>query len=430
MKEIELKGMKEKIYYEKVLKQLPVYIWKNEKVKGTFSALGVHYGSIHQDFKLEGENKYVKVPSGVAHFLEHINFYETDGTTATDFYMQYGSEVNAFTTFDYTCYHVYSTTAFKANLDHLLYFVLTPYFNKKLINKEKSIIIEELSMDEDVPETKLYFTHYANLFHEYKYNEMITGTKEDVQNTGLEDLELIFTTFYHPKNMFLVVTGNVNPYEVVQIVENNLRSKNIPPYKKPKLKKLKEPTTVVNEITEMEGNVENTKVKISIKTPISNFKSIDPIELRMIYQLILASNFGPTSDLKEYLMEQELINYMSANRSFIGDYVILTVSVETKYPKEAIKMIKEQLRNLKITEENLRRKVNASIATLVLHYDDIMGVNNLIQEDILSFGTVQDDMKEHLENITLEKVLQVIKKIDMKNMAITILNPKGKEQEK
>lgn len=428
MKEIELKGIKETIYYEKVLKQMPVYIWKNDKVKGIFSALGVHYGSIHQEFKLDGESKYTKVPSGIAHFLEHLNFYEPDGSTATDFYTQYGSEVNAFTTFDYTCYHVYSTSNIEANLNHLLDFVLTPAFTKKMVNKERSIILEEMAMDEDVPESKLYFNHFADLFHEYRYKEMIVGTKEDVQNTNIEDIELVFNTFYHPKNMFLVVTGNVNPYEIVKIVEENLSSKEIPTYKKPKLKKLKESVGVVRESSEFEGNVENTKVKISVKTPISAFKGIDPIELRYIYYVLLYSNFGPTSDLKEYLMENELINYMNVSRSFIEDYVIATITIDTKYPKEAIKIIKEQLQHLVMTEENLRRKINASVATLVLNYDDIMGVNNLIQEDILAFGSVQDNVKEHIENITLEKVEQVLKKLDTKNMSITILNPKKEEK--
>ena len=74
-------------------------------------------------------------------------------------------------------------------------------------------------------------------------------------------------------------------------------------------------------------------------------------------------------------------------------------------------------------EKSLKRKVNSSIATLVLNYDDIAGVNNTLQEDILSFGHVIDDVKIHLENITLKEVNEVIKKIDNKNMAITILNP-------
>lgn len=426
MKEIEIKGVKEIVYYEKVLNNLPVYVWKNEHVKGTFSALCVNFGSIHQEFKLNGKNKYYKVPSGIAHFIEHLNFYESDGSTATDFYMNYGSEVNAFTTFDYTCYHVYSTKEYKENLNHLLDFVLTPSFNKKMVNKEKNIIIEELTMDEDIPNSKLYFTHYADLFHKYKYNETITGSKKDVEGTTLEDILLVFDTFYHPKNMFLIVTGNVNPYDIIKLVEDNLKSKKIPTYKNPKVKKYREESSVVNSFTEITGNVENSKIKISFKTPLSVFKNIDSIDLRIISSLILNSNFGPTSDLKEYLMEKELISYMSAGRSIIEDYLICTINIETNYPKEVIKEIKEQIKNMEVTEENLRRKINASIATLVLNYDDIMSVNNSIQEEILAFGNLVTDEKEHLENIKMEDVNKVIKKLDIKNMAITILNPSKK----
>lgn len=428
MKEIELKGLKETIYYDKGIGGMPIYIWKNEKVKGTFSALCVNYGSIHQEFKINGKNKYCKVPSGVAHFLEHLNFYEPDGTTATDFYSQFGSEVNAFTTFNYTCYHLYSTNEIQKNLNHLLDFVLTPSFNKKMVTKEKNIIIEELAMDEDIPDSKLYFTHYKDLFHKYKYNETITGKKEDVENTTLEDIELVFNTFYHPKNMFLVITGNVNPYEALKITEENLKKKKLAPYKNPKLKKQREENNVVNSYTEIFGNVQNPKLKLSIKTPLNNFKTIDPIELRLMVSLILYSNFGPTSDLKEHLMEEELINYMNATRSFIEDYLICTITIETKYPKEVIKEIKEQFKNLKMTEENLKRKINASIASLVLNYDDIMNVNNSIQNDILAFGNVIENEKEHLENITLENVYKVIKKLEIQNMAITVLNPEKEDK--
>lgn len=423
MQEIEVKGVEETIYYEKVNDSLPLYIWQNKKVNGVFSSLCVKYGSIHQEFKLAKDSKYRKVPSGIAHFLEHLNFYEQDGTTATDFYSKYGSEVNAFTTFDYTCYYVYNTEETKENLEHLLDFVYTPYFNKKLVNKEKNIIIEELKMDEDMPDSQLYFNHFANLFHKYKYKDTITGKEDDVKNTTIEDIELVYNTFYHPENMFLIVTGNVNPYEIVKIVEDNMQKKNFLEYQQPKMKKLKEPATVVHKMTEITGNVENAKVKVSLKTPLSAFKNIDPIELRLIVSLILNNNFGPTSDLKEFLMEKELINYMNSSRSFIEDYLILTVSMETKYPKEAIKHIKKSLQHLEMNEESLKRKVNSSIATLVLNYDDIMGVNNAIQEDILSFNKVVDDIKPHLESITLEKVKEVMKRIDTENMAITILKP-------
>lgn len=426
MENITLNGLKETIYYTKVQDMLPVYIWKNEKVSGVFSALCVKYGSIHRQFKLENDTKYKQVKSGIAHFIEHLKFYESDNTTATDFYSNLGSDVNAFTTFDYTCYHVYNTSETSKNLNHLLDFVLTPYFTKKNLSKEKKIIIEEARADLDLPDTKLYFTHYADIFHKYKYSELITGTVEDIKATTVNDINLIFDTFYHPQNMFLVVTGNVNPYEIEALVEENLKNKDFKEYLKPKLKKYKEPLSVVNNYTEITGNVETSKVKISLKTPLSNFKGIDDVELRLIVSLIISANFGPTSDLKEELLEEELVSTISASRSFIGDFLIITVNIETDYPKEAIKRVKESLENLYMTEEVMKRKINSSIASLVLNYDDIMNVNSLIQEDILSFDKIIDDVKVHLENINIEEINKVIKKIDKENMAITVLNKENK----
>lgn len=426
MEEIELKGLKEVIYYDKVLDKLPVYIWQNQKVNGVFSALCVNYGSIHQEFKLPGEKKYRKVPKGIAHFIEHLNFYEGEETTANDFYCKYGSEVNAFTTFDYTCYHVYSTTEINENINHLLEFVLTPHFTKKMVNKERNIIIEELRGDLDSPETQLYFGNYENLFHKYKYKDTITGTESDVKNTTIDDIKLVYEAFYHPENMFLVVTGNVNPYDIVNVVSEKLALMKFDEYKKPILKKYKEVEKVVCEEKEIFGNVETPKVMISFKTALDKFKEIPKVELRLIVSLILNANFGPTSDLKELLMEKDLISYLGTRRQIIDDYLIVTITLESKYYKEAIKYVLKKLSDLTISEKTLKRKINASVASLVLNYDDIVGVNNSIQEDVLSYNQIISDAKEHLENINLVSVNKVIKELNIDNTSITILRPSKK----
>ncbi len=422
MQEIEIKGLKEVIYYD-VIEGLPVYIWKNEKVKGMISSLNVRYGSIHQEFRVNGKN--YKVPSGIAHFLEHLNFYESDTTTATGYFSEYGSEVNAYTTFEYTSYYVYTTNHYLENLNHLIDFVLTPHFSKKIVNKERSIIIEETRADEDMPESNLYYTHYQDLFHKYKYRHQITGLVEDIKNITLEDIELVYQTFYHPSNMFLVVCGNVNQHEVFKLVQDNLNKKDILPSPIVKLKKYKEPARVHTKYEEIVGNVENPKVKISLKIPLNNFKNWDEITLRLITSLIVISNFGPTSDLKEYLMEEELISYMSASRSFIEDYILITITLETKYVSEVIDKIKESFQNLTMTESNLERKIKSTIATLVLYYDDINDVNETILTDVLYFHKVIDNVKEILNAIKLEDVQKVIQAIDTENLAITVLKPKS-----
>ena len=139
MKEIKLKGLNETIYYDEIANGLPIILWVHEKAKGYYLTLSVKYGSIDTEFRVG--NKNMSVPNGVAHFLEHLNFQEEDGSDAQTFYQQNGSDVNAFTTFNYTSYEVYGSSHLKENLEHLLQFVMTPSFNKKMVQNEKNIIM-------------------------------------------------------------------------------------------------------------------------------------------------------------------------------------------------------------------------------------------------------------------------------------------------
>ena len=243
MQEIEIKGLDEKIYYEECDSALPVYMWVNDKINSYYMTLSVKYGSIHTEFKTSKNGKIIKVPTGIAHFMEHVKFNEKGGLTANDFFDKLGSDINAFTTFEYTNYQVYANSFFKENLNHLLDYVMTPYFTKSLINKEKNIIVEEAKADEDNPYSKLYFGMYNNLFHNYNYKNKVIGEVDDIKRTTVEDIKLIFNTFYHPKNMFLVITGNFNPYEAMQIVKDNLSKKEFKKFVEPIIIKQKEDAT-------------------------------------------------------------------------------------------------------------------------------------------------------------------------------------------
>ena len=70
---------------------------------------------------------FVKVPNGIAHYLEHLKFYTETGS-AFDYFSKLGSSVNAFTSYNVTCYEVFSSTYFRENLEYLLDYVGTPYF--------------------------------------------------------------------------------------------------------------------------------------------------------------------------------------------------------------------------------------------------------------------------------------------------------------
>ena len=284
MEEIKIKGIDESIYFTTAKCGLPIYIWKDEYAKSFYLSLNVNYGSLHTEFSIDGK-KY-KVPQGIAHFMEHIKFNVDKDTTANDLFDPLGSEINAFTTFKYTSYLVYGTSKVKENLTTLLDYVYNPYFTKDIIKKEKGIIASEINMGKDQPYNRLYFAFNEAMYHKEKYKYLITGDVEDIKKIDLSQIELIYDAFYHPQNMFLIVTGNVNPYEIEQMVNDHLEHKEFPAYLNPKILPVKEPKYVVKEKVEIYANVEVEKAKIGLKIPKKEFQGLDDVKLNIILNLI------------------------------------------------------------------------------------------------------------------------------------------------
>ena len=416
MEKIEIKGIDEIIYYTTSKCGLPIYIWKNEYAKSFYLSLNVHYGSIHTEFSVDGK-KY-KVPQGIAHFMEHIKFNVDKDTTANDLFDPLGSDINAFTTFKYTSYLVYGTSKVKENLNALLDYVYNPYFTKDMIKKEKGIIASEINMGKDQPYNQLYFAYNGAMYHKEKYKYLITGEVEDIKKIDIDDIELIYDAFYHPKNMFLVVTGNVNPYEIEQMVNDNLDKKEFNEYLNPKIIPIKEPKYVAEKNVELFANVEVEKAKVGIKIPKKEFKGIDQVKLNIILNLILSNNFGDSSDLKEELLQNNIITFLTASRFVLDDYVVIDVMLESKILDEAVDRIIDALNHLQMNEEDLKRKINSSVATLVLNYEDVENVNNMIQNYLIYYKKLIPNLKEIYESITLDDVEEVIQGINTKEMVV------------
>ncbi|MFI3260846.1 MAG: pitrilysin family protein [bacterium] len=425
MKEIEIKGIDEIIYHDVCDNGLNIYVWVNEKVESSFLSLAVKYGSIHTDFEI-GKKKY-KVPDGIAHYLEHVKFNEGPDKTAHDFFYKMGSEVNAFTTFDYTSYYVVTMDRVEENLIHLLDFVQTPYFTDELIEKEKGIICEEEKMGEDCADTVNYFGIFKNLFENSKYKDLVTGSLEEINKTTKEDIELVFNTFYHPENMALFITGNVNPHEIKMIVNKNQNSKKFKKNVNPKIIAPKEKDVVCKEYTSINGNVMQPRVKIGIKMPKEIFGKYTDFDIRFAINLALNMNFGPTSDIKEYLVENNIASNVAASCDIYDDHVIIVIASETRFPDDVIKKLEEKIQNMEYDEATFNRKIKSLIATFILNYDSIEKVNSIIQDDYINYGYVVEDAKEKYEKFTLRKFKTIMSLLSFENRTIFIMKPKEDE---
>lgn len=427
MEELELKGLNEKIYVYHTKCGLPIYMWVNEKVSSMYASLSVKYGSIHTKFKI-GKKTY-EVPNGIAHFLEHVKFNIDEETTAHDEFYKLGGDANAFTTFDYTSYIVFATNNKKENLEELLNFVYNPFFTKKCISKEKGIIVEEANMGLDDPYSIVFFHSLLNTLQKSKYRNTITGTPDDVTSITLEDVKLVYDTFYHPENMFLTLTGNFNPYEMACLVEDNLSKKKFGKYLNPIIIKENEPKKVTTKYKEEYINVIYPRLKFSIKMDMSRFKNYSSLELKILTSLLFNINFGATSDFKDELMEKGLIQNMNVTCDVYDDTFVVTINVTSNFKEEIIKKVKEKLENLSISELDFKRKKNATIATLILDYEDLENVSYRIQDDVLNNGGIVTNLKEILEDETIDDLKNIIDLLDFDNISINVFLPKENQKE-
>lgn len=224
MKQLKYDSLKETMYHEQLPNGLDVYILPKEGFQKTYATFATKYGSIDNHFKIEGNGEPIKVPDGIAHFLEHKMFEEPTGDIFATFASQ-GASANAFTSFERTAYLFSATQNIKENLTTLINFVQSPYFTDENVEKEKGIIGQEIKMYQDNPDWRSYFGLIEALYSLHPIHIDIAGTIDSIAQISKETLYECYNTFYHPSNMLLFVVGGVEPQEIMQLVKDNQASK-------------------------------------------------------------------------------------------------------------------------------------------------------------------------------------------------------------
>ena len=143
-----------------------------------------------------------------------------------------------------------------------------------------------------------------------------------------------------------------------------------------------------------------------------------------ILKLLLESNFGSTTLFKEELVEKKLVYNLYYTAYKVYDYIILEVGCRTKYPNDMENILMEKLQHMEIFKEDVSRKIKSAIATLVLSYENLEEVNEIICNSLTIEGKIIDNEKELLENIKLEDMKKIYKKIPLKETSTLIMIPK------
>lgn len=224
MEKIVYEQLKETLYYEKLPNGLDVYVLPKQGFNKTFATFTTKYGSVDNTFVPLGKEEMIRVPDGIAHFLEH-KLFEKEDHDAFQLFSKQGASANAFTSFTRTAYLFSGTSNVEQNLNTLLNFVQEPYFSEKTVEKEKGIIGQEIQMYQDNPDWRLYFGLIDSLFVKHPIKIDIAGTIESISKITKDLLYECYETFYHPSNMLLFVVGAIDPEKTMDLVRENQAKK-------------------------------------------------------------------------------------------------------------------------------------------------------------------------------------------------------------
>ena len=303
MKKYQYPELGEMLYMDRLPNGLRVCVVPRPGFSKKLAYFVTDFGAIHTDFELEGRK--IHAPAGVAHFLEHKMFEMPDGRDVSAELAALGAVTNAFTSYDMTAYYIGCTENFEEALKLLIEFVSTPYFTEESVQKEMGIIDQEIGMNEDAPDSRVFEMLMRNMYRRHPIRMPILGTSETIRQITPEILHDCHRAFYTPGNMLLCVVGDVDPDRVAEIATQVLGDQEQPVGQK--LQPWQEDMTPVASGSEAEMEVAMPMFHIAFKAEPTG-KGEEAIRQEIVADLAAEALFGESSELYLKLYEEGLID--------------------------------------------------------------------------------------------------------------------------
>ncbi|WP_404470402.1 EF-P 5-aminopentanol modification-associated protein YfmH [Sutcliffiella horikoshii] len=411
MEKIEFKQLEENLYHETLDNGLEVYLLPKSGFHKTYATFTTKYGSIDNKFVPLGEDNYVSVPDGIAHFLEHKLFEKEHGDVFQDFSKQ-GASANAFTSFTRTAYLFSSTSNVEKNLETLMDFVQAPYFTEKTVEKEKGIIGQEITMYEDNADWRAYFGLIESMFHTHPVKIDIAGTIDSISKITKDLLYTCYETFYHPSNMLLFVVGPMDTSEMMQFIKDNQAKKTFKEKEEIKRQFDEEPTSVNEKKKVLKMNVHTSKCMVGIKESNPTKQGPELLKHELTVNILLDLLFGKSSDHYQKLYDDGLIDetfaYDYTGENGFGFAMLGGDTAEPDKLAERVQNILLQFDPNSIEEQELERIKKKKIGSFLRALNSPEFIAN--QFTRYAFNNMDlFEVTPQLEKITLEDLKAVAK---------------------
>lgn len=397
---------------------LQVFMLPMKGYSAAVAQFSTRFGSQDNSFSTDG-GEFIRIPDGTAHYLEH-KLFESEEKDAFSMFAQTGAFCNAGTSFDYTQYYFSCTDKFKKNLEILLDFVQDPYFTAENVEKERGIIGQEITMYSDNPSWRVFTNLLEGLYSVNPVRNDIAGTVESISHITEKTLYDCYNAFYNPANMFLCVSGNFDPDEVISVCENRLKAR---PAVDVKAEPFSEPLQVNRPRTELAMPVAKPLFEIGFKVPGTN--ASESVADYVYYNILFDIMLGGTSDFFERMRKEGLLNEEFSDGVFSGrGHLFPFARGESGDPDRVLAEIRREIDAFKTvppSKEDFERIKRATYGSLVRDFNNVDSVASTLSEAAL-VGEKPFSVIETAAAADYDKLLERLYALDEDNASISIIS--------
>lgn len=352
--------------------------------------------------------------NGMSHFIEHMVFKGTQTRSARDIAEEMdmvGGQLNAFTSKECTCYYAKVTDDELAlAVDILADLALRPVFDEKELNKERGVVLEEISMVEDTPEDLVH-----ELLSDAQYDGSlrlpILGPADQIRKYTREDMVRYWAKHYVPENMVLAIAGNYDWDAFLKLVEQYFDSF---PNQRAEEEETFEAQHFVSGRKAKSKDVEQLHICLGYPGVESNCDEIYPLSI-----LNNALGGGMSSRLFQRIREDlgmaySVYTYPSSYRG-VGSFNVY-VGTNPENGETVIRELKEQLAlflEKGMTEKEFKSAKAQLRGGFLLGLESSSGRMQSLGRRMLLYGkvTTPEETIAKIDAVTMESVMELAQKL-------------------
>ena len=372
-----------------------------------------------------------KKDEGIAHFLEHMFFKGTPtrpGASIAHEVESYGGEVNAFTSFDYTCYYINSPSSkINQTADILMDMVANPMFKKEDFKPEIGVVFEEYRRSQD-NSNQYSFQKIQKASFTGGYAHPILGTEKTILNFNREQLQEFRKKYYNLENAMLVVSGDLkNRDKIIKTIEK---------YKLPKGDKSSFPNFKLNTKPTIElhsKDVRMSQLTLTIQGP--SYKDDNAAAEDLALSTL---GHGETSRLhKSLVLDGTLTNGASSSTMFMskGGVHFLRVNLPHKNLKKVLKkleLIFKELVKEGLSKDEISRIKNQYVASKVYEKESLESYAFSLGHGYAQSGDIncEEEFINRIRKTSVISVNQTFKEIFSRPIHISLQVPRDTNETK